>query len=1159
MADPLSLAVLSASITGLLMRGAAVAVDPSWSSAASLPGEALNAWRSLRRLQQGRGGQENPLEASIKARLQKQVDAASERYERTSVTQSALAGAVTEMEVALKEISGDDATVLEAVRFPDNFETYLRRRTAGRRQNVEAAAEPFFDDLTRIVAEEFSHLAPGSRGFDIAALKQLLAGQEQLLVGQERLLDQYAKTYERLDRIIDSIQNTRAQLHAIPTQIRFGSRPMVTINFVPRAAQNQLVDAVFSHNEPRTVLTGMKGSGKTQLAAMIAAKCEDEEWPIVAWIDAASRKKLIATLYELATLTGIDAPHDKTPDFTARRFLNRLRSAEAADRLFIFDNVENLDDLKDLTPEGKGVRVIITTTRHLDWDSLGWHPITVGVFERDQSITLLCERTGDTNRDAANQIASTLGDLPVAITQAATTARNLRSTLTEYLRSLNSLPLADTISKQEGEYYPERISTVLWLACKATIDSIKKKNSTQGQLSIHQIGTLSLLAAPGVPTAWLEDYNDTENAKKSLSALLNSSVCQISADGKKTLIHQLQGRVFRENHLSMETEMNAAASVAISVLESISTHTQDSPEKEQQETQDLIDQLSTIASQEHSLPLFTNPTIATILARTLKKAWQLGMHQVALTLINPLTKASDTLGVDHPDIITSRNSLADAYLLEGQTEKAVALVQKNLKHSRKLLGSTDPATLTSLNTLANASRDRGDLEGAASLFEQVLTDRIRILDPNHPDILTSRNNLAGTQQEMGRLEEAITLYEKNLEDSERILGPHHPGTLTFRNNLAGAYQEAGRLHETITLYEQILADRTRILGPDHPDTLASLNNLANAYHAAGRLQDALELLNQNLINRLRFLGPDHLSTLAARNYLASVLRDAGRLDKAIALYEHNLENRIRALGPDHPDTLASLNNLANAYQAAGRLDEAITLHEQNLTNRTHILGSNHPDTLITRGNLASAYQAAGRLDEAITLHEQNLNDQLRVLGPNHPNTLTSRNNLASAYQAAGRLDEAITLHEQNLNDQLRVLGPNHPDIFTSRHNLAVAYHDAGRLDEAIALYEQNLEDRTCILGPHHPDTLISRHNLASAYQDAGRLDEAIALYEQNLTDSIRILGAHHPHTVTTRNNLADAYRAAGRTEEAEALFETPSDSEDEQDGTEDSPNQESGN
>jgi len=1157
MADPLSLAVLSASITGLLMRGAAVAVDPSWSSAASLPSEALNAWRSLRRLQQGRGGQENPLEASIKARLRKQVDAAGERYERTSVTQSALAGAVTEMEVALTELSGDDAAVLEAVRFPDNFETYLRRQTVGRRQNVEAAAEPFFNDLTRIVAEEFTRLTPGSRGFDIAALKQLLAGQEQLLAGQERLIDQYTKTYERLDRIIDNIQNTRAQLHATPTRIRFGSRPMVATNFIPRTGQNQLVNAIFFHNEPRTVLTGMKGSGKTQLAATIAAKCEDEEWPLVAWINAASRKKLVATLYELATLTGIDAPHDKTPDFTARHFLDKLRSADAADRLFIFDNVENLDDLKDLTPEGKGVRVIITTTRHLDWDSLGWHPITVGVFERDQSITLLCERTGDTNRDAANQIASTLGDLPVAITQAAATARNERFTLTEYLRSLNSLPLADTIDKQEGEHYPKAISTALWLACKATIDSIKKKNSTQGQLSIHQISTLSLLAAPGVPTAWLEDYNDTENAKKSLSALLNSSVCQISADSKKTLIHRLQGRVFRENRLSTEIEMNAAVSVAISVLESISAHTQDSPSKEQQETHNLIEQLSTIASQEHSLPLFSDPTIATILARTLKKAWRLGMHQIALALINPLTKASEALGVDHPDIITSRNSLADAYLLEGQTEKAVALVQQNLKHSTTLIGSTEPAILTSLSTLAKASRDRGDLEGAASLFEQILTDRIRILGPNHPDILTSRNSLAGTQQELGRLEEAITLYEKNFEDSERILGPHHPGTLTFRNNLAGAYQDLGRLGEAINLLEQNLKDRTLILGPDHPDTLASRHNLANAYQAAGRFDEAITLHQQNLEDSIHILGPDHPDTLASRHNLANAYREMGRLDEAITLHQQNLEDSIHILGPHHPDTLASRHNLANAYQAAGRLDEAITLHQQNLEDSIHILGPHHPHTLTSRHNLAVAYHDAGRLNEAITLQEQNLKDFKNLLGPNHPHTLTSRHNLANAYQAAGRLDEAITRYEQNLKDSEDLLGPHHPHTLASRNNLASAYQDAGRLDKAIPLYEQTLEDRTRILGPHHPHTLTSRNNLASAYQDAGRLDKAIPLLEQTLEDRTRILGPHHPSTLTSRNNLAEAYRAAGRFDDADSLFKTPSDSEeDEQKDSEDNPDQE---
>ena len=66
------------------------------------------------------------------------------------------------------------------------------------------------------------------------------------------------------------------------------------------------------------------------------------------------------------------------------------------------------------------------------------------------------------------------------------------------------------------------------------------------------------------------------------------------------------------------------------------------------------------------------------------------------------------------------------------------------------------------------------------------------------------------------------------------------------------------------------------------------------------------------------------------------------------------------------------------------------------------------------------------------------------------------------------------------------------------------------------------------------------------------------MFEQNLEDRTRILGPHHPDTLTSRNNLASAYRAAGRADEAKALFETPSGSEDEQDGTEEDPDQEAG-
>ena len=892
MADPLSLAVLSmtTSLAGLVMRGAAVAVDPSWGSAASLPSETLNTWRSLRRLQQGRSGQENPLEASIKSRLQKQVDDASKRYERTSVTQSALAGAVTEMEVALRNLSGDDAAVLEAVRFPDNFETYLRRRTADRRQNVEAAAEPFFDDLTRIVADEFTYRAPGSRGFDIAALKQLLAGQEQLIAGQEQLLEGQAETHELLGTMATDIKEIHSAIPqsqpASPTRIRFGYRPRVTAGFVKREGQDELFDAVFTRAEPRTVLTGMRGSGKTQLAAAVAAKCEEEGWSSVAWINAASRKELVADLYEFALRTGINAPKDVPPETIVRRFLDQLRSADAADRLFVFDNVENLDDLRDLIPEGSGVRVVITTTRHLDWDSLGWHPITVGVFERDQSITLLCERSGDTDRDAADQIAEALGDLPVAVTQAAATAKWGGYTLSDYLDRLSNHPLESSISRLEGDDYPEAVGVALFMAYEQALEQINSKYPWQERIAISLLDTLSLLAASGVPTHWLLALDDDSDAvRDTLSFLKRSSILQESTDGNKTIIHRLQGQVYRESYLNNQEELDKASTHVTTTLNGISINQFNSFEQQRQEVHNLIEQAYSITSQNYSHPLFLNSTIIRIIAITLKYANELGMQQLALILTDSVTKAGETLGPDHLHVLTSRNYLASTY------------------------------------------RDAGRLDEAITLHEQILEDFERVLGPDHPDTLTSRNNLAVTYSEADELDEAITLHKQNLDSRTRILGPDHPDTLASRHNLASAYQEAGRLHEAITLYEQTLKDRTRILGPHHPSTLTSRHNLASAYQAAGRLDEAIALYEQNLEDRTRILGPHHPDTLTSRNNLANTYRDAGRLDEAITLHKHNLKESTRILGAKHSDTLTSRNNLADAYRAAGRFEDAEKLFE----------------------------------------------------------------------------------------------------------------------------------------------------------------------------------------------------------------------------------------
>ena len=628
------------------------------------------------------------------------------------------------------------------------------------------------------------------------------------------------------------------------------------------------------------------------------------------------------------------------------------------------------------TPEGSGVRAIITTTRHLDWDSRGWHPITVGVFERDQSITILCERSGDTHREAADRIAEALDDLPVAVTQAAATAKWGGYTLSDYLDRLSNHPLESSISRLEGDDYPDAVSIALFLAYEQVLEQIRATHPQQEKIAISLLGTLSLLAASGVPTHWLLAVNnDSDAVRDSLSSLKRSSILQESTDGDKTIIHRLQGQVYRETYLSEQGKFHKACTYATTILDKIDIGKLANFEQQRQETRNLVEQIGAVTSQDHSRPLFSGPDFVALLATTIRNAADLGMPQLALTLTDSVTRSGDSLGPDHPSTLASRNSLAVAY------------------------------------------QDAGRIDEAIALHEQNLEDSTRILGPHHPSTLTSRNNLACAYRDAGRIDDAIALYEQNLEDRTRILGPHHPDTLTSRNNLAGAYRDAGRLDEAIALYEQNLEDSTRILGPHHPDTLASRNNLACTYHDAGRLEEAITLYESTLKIQIDTLSADHPGTLTTRNNLAGAYQNAGRLEEAITLYEQNLEDHTRILGPHHPDTLTTRHNLAGAYQNAGRLDEAIPLHEQNLKDRTRILGPHHPDTLASRNNLASAYQDAGRLEEAITLFEQTLKDFENLLGPNHPLTQALRNNLAGTYRAADRFEDADKLFETSSDSE----------------------------------------------------------------------------------------------------------------------------------------------
>ena len=971
---------------------------------------------------------------SLNGAVKSELDAIQDALQHNGLGRKQVKQAAAQLAEAaretIKDLTEDKNALIRAVQQPQCFAEQLRGHTAPLPNLSSDEMQAHYETLLDRIAEEFLSLAPWSPNFDHVALTELLrcfpALTDQIArveheiqevadkvdAESERSREADADTHRKLDDLKDMV-GSFTPTERKPLRVVFASRPDVVARdcFVPRGEQEQMNALIADPTRRRTVLVGMRGCGKTQLAASLAKQCEDANWNLVAWINAVSPDTIQRDLVELAERLKIDTSDQPAQAVIVRRCLDHLKSAAPTDRLIVFDNVEDINHLTGLIPSGDGVRVVATTTNEVGWEDQGWNSIKVGVFDRSESINYLLTVTKSDDHDTADALAERLGDLPLAIAQAAATARHKDLSLAQYLKRLKSRGEELVIRPIPGDEYTDDVATVLRMAVEAAVDSMK--NGTK-QMARRQLGALALLAESGVPTRWLdptvEQLNDDESpdtqrdtdedAHDALTELIHRSIVQQTArDRSKTTIHRLQAQVLRESWTNNEHDEAHAAATELLGSVNISKYPRNDTKARRQEALDLVGQLRSIGTQEHSRTLFEYPQITESLSHAFSHAIDLGLPYEALTLSVAVDALEVLLGPDHPDALASRNNLAGAYESVGRLTEATALYEQVLADSIRVLGEDHPNTLASRNNLAHAYHAGGRFTEAIALFERVLADSIRVLGEDHPNTLTSRDNLAGACKSEGRLAEATALYEQVLPDRSRVLGEDHPDTLASRNNLAGAYREGGRLIEAIALFERVLADSIRILGKEHPDTLASRNNLAHAYHAAGRLTEATALYEQVLTDSIRVLGQDHPNSLASRNNLAGAYREGGRLIEAIALFERVLADSIRILGKEHPDTLASRNNLAHAYHAAGRLTEATALYEQVLTDSIRILGENHPDTLASRNNLAGAYRSAGRLDESITLYERVRADCTRVLEPDHPITTTVHENLEAARRA----------------------------------------------------------------------------------------------------------------------------------------------------------------
>jgi len=636
-----------------------------------------------------------------------------------------------------------------------------------------------------------------------------------------------------------------------------------------------------------TALHGLGGVGKTQLAIEYA-HVNAENYRYVWWIDAEQGSLVGEKIAELAKWIGVELKGRVADDAAA--VLKALRRIE--DWLLIFDNADSATTIRPWLPDGHGH--VLITSRSPGWGQLATS-VGVDVMNRSEAVSLLRRRVADLDSTTADELAAELGDLPLALEQAAAYLEQTAVPPASYLRRFRSR-------------------------------------------RIHMLGKGRDLAYGGsVDTAWefsLERLDRTEPAATVVlqlcAALAPEPVpIEIFADHAAILPEPLRSALNREDPLAE--------------LDDIVAHLLSYALARRRGSEIVVHRLVAqvvAAQQPRAKAVAITDAAAALLAVASPSNGTDPEHWPSWAVLGPhLLHASKDVDIADPHRLRIATHRFCWHLhARGDYAAAYDLASNLYQSSVATLGRDHPDTFDIGHILAVALSDVGKMAEACSLGGNLLTRSQRYLGDDHFTTLELAANLVYWLYVIGDRERARRLAEDTLTRCQNVLGQDAPLTLGTAHNLTYSLMDFGENGAAHALAEDTFQRRRRVLGDDHPDTLRSAADLA-AILAIVHENDAAHAVAEDTFQRQRqVLGDDHPDTLWSAADLAGILALLGRSDAAHALAEDTFQRRRRVLGDDHPDTLRSAADLATIRALFHGEDGSPSSSLHVLQRRRRVLG-----------------------------------------------------------------------------------------------------------------------------------------------------------------------------------------------------------------------------
>jgi tetratricopeptide (TPR) repeat protein len=770
-------------------------------------------------------------------------------------------------------------------------------------------------------------------------------------------------------------------------------------------------------------LHGLGGVGKTQLAVEYVYRYTSE-YDLVWWVPSEQppliRQSLLALAPQLRLKVG---PGDDVQQ-TLNAINDALRLGTPYRRwLLVFDNADRPEELGPFLSNPSGH--ILITSRNRSWENSA-ATVEVDVFERTESIELLTRRLPKITQAEADELAERLGDLPLALEQAASWQSATAMPTSEYLALLEE-HVGALLSESQPSDYPRPVAAAWGLA----FDQLTEKAPAALQmlelcafLGSEPISVRLLREGRHIdlPTPLRDAVRDDIPMRRAIRDVVRYGLAKVDPANNSLQIHRLVQAVLRDR-IPMEERARFRSTV-------------------------------------HALLAAANPSDPED-----EKTWPRHAE------LSPHIRPGGLVEGESPD---NRRVVLDQiryqYLL-GDFESSRELAELAVEKWRQRLGPDDEQTLVAGRYLGIALRALGRVREARELNEDVYARTRSTFGADHEHTLATANSMGADLRLRGEWPRARDLDTEMLALHRQVFGEDDPSTLLSANNLAVDYRLLGDFAAARDIDIDTENRQRRVLGDEHPYTLRIISNLSRDYYGLGDYRRAMDLQRQSLPIHRRVLGEDHYEVLRATRIHVVTLRKLGDIGEAADLAEQLVATSRRRLGDNHPDTMVAAMTLSNCRAAIERPREARIAGEDALARLRELLGGRHPFTLAAMTNLATILRGMGDYTAARALDERALNGFREAFAPDHTYVLCAGMNLANDMAAAHDHVGARELSDRSRQGMVEQFGPTHPQTLVCTFNYVLDLGATGDPTAAARLREEVLAQLRDTLGVGHPATV----------------------------------------------------------------------------------------